>query len=105
MLLIVLILWTVAIFINIQMAKAYGYNTVLCVIMGIFFTVISTLFIWLLGMSKTGIANPFTYNAGQTLSNGGTPHESRLKRLKGLLDDGTITQAEFDAKKKQLLGV
>lgn len=28
-----------------------------------------------------------------------------LRKLKGLLDDGILTQAEFDAKKKQLLGL
>ena len=28
-----------------------------------------------------------------------------LKKYKALLDSGTITQAEFDAKKKQLLGL
>ena len=28
-----------------------------------------------------------------------------LKKYKELLDDGVITQAEFDAKKKQLLGL
>lgn len=28
-----------------------------------------------------------------------------LKKFKGLLDDGTITQAEFDLKKKQILGL
>ncbi|MBQ6274843.1 MAG: SHOCT domain-containing protein [Oscillospiraceae bacterium] len=27
-----------------------------------------------------------------------------LRRFKGLLDDGVITQQEFEAKKKQLLG-
>ena len=27
-----------------------------------------------------------------------------LRRFKGLLDDGIITQEEFEAKKKQLLG-
>ncbi|WEV37565.1 PH domain-containing protein [Lactobacillus sp. ESL0677] len=30
---------------------------------------------------------------------------SKLRELKGLLDDGIITQAEFDAKKKQLLNL
>ena len=29
----------------------------------------------------------------------------QIRKLKGLLDDGIITQAEFDAKKKQLLGI
>ena len=29
--------------------------------------------------------------------------ESRLKRLKALLDDGTITKSEFEEKKKQIL--
>ncbi len=28
-----------------------------------------------------------------------------IRGLKGLLDDGILTQAEFDAKKKQLLGI
>lgn len=30
---------------------------------------------------------------------------SQLKELKGLLDSGIITQEEFDAKKKQILGI
>ena len=30
---------------------------------------------------------------------------NELKKYKALLDSGTITQAEFDAKKKQLLGL
>lgn len=30
---------------------------------------------------------------------------SQLRELKGLLDDGIITQDEFDAKKKQILGI
>ena len=29
----------------------------------------------------------------------------QIRKLKGLLDDGIITQDEFDAKKKQLLGI
>ena len=36
---------------------------------------------------------------------GGEPDVSEiLRRFKGLLDDGIITQEEFEAKKKQLLG-
>ena len=31
--------------------------------------------------------------------------ESQLRSLKGLLDDGIISQEEFDAKKRQLLGL
>jgi hypothetical protein len=30
---------------------------------------------------------------------------AELRKLKGLLDDGVITQEDFDAKKKQLLGL
>jgi predicted Zn-dependent peptidase len=30
---------------------------------------------------------------------------TQLKELKGLLDSGIITQEEFDAKKKQILGI
>lgn len=30
---------------------------------------------------------------------------SQLKQYKQLLDDGVITQADFDAKKKQLMGL
>ncbi len=29
----------------------------------------------------------------------------QIRKLKGLLDDGIITQEEFDAKKKQILGI
>ena len=31
--------------------------------------------------------------------------ESQLRALKSLLDDGILTQEEFDAKKKQVLGL
>ena len=30
---------------------------------------------------------------------------SEIRQLKGLLDEGLITEAEFEAKKKQLLGI
>lgn len=30
---------------------------------------------------------------------------TQLQELKGLLDSGVITQAEFDSKKKQILGI
>jgi hypothetical protein len=33
------------------------------------------------------------------------PPADELKKFKGLLDMGIITQEEFDAKKKQLLGL
>lgn len=50
-------------------------------------------------------------SSGKTASSNGvnlmTPAESqidRLTKLKGLLDNGVISQEEFDAKKKQILG-
>lgn len=33
------------------------------------------------------------------------PVADEIRNLKGLLDDGILTQEEFDAKKKQLLGI
>ena len=39
-------------------------------------------------------------NAASTVSSA-----DELRKFKGLLDDGIISQEEFDAKKKQLLGL
>lgn len=45
-------------------------------------------------------------NAMNPASNGtGISPADELKKFKGLLDEGVISQAEFDAKKKQLLGL
>ncbi|WP_125589683.1 SHOCT domain-containing protein [Companilactobacillus jidongensis] len=46
------------------------------------------------------------YNNSQNTANVTTDASlEELDKLKKLLDDGTITQEEFDAKKKQLLGL
>lgn len=43
--------------------------------------------------------------SGQAEQTSSNDMEEKLRSLKGLLDDGIITQDEFDAKKKQLLGI
>ena len=43
----------------------------------------------------------------QSISNSDNPSKSKieqLRELKGLLDDGILTQEEFDAEKKRILG-
>ncbi|WP_408610791.1 SHOCT domain-containing protein [Levilactobacillus tujiorum] len=40
-----------------------------------------------------------------TTASGSTSVTDEIRKFKGLLDDGIITQEEFDAKKKQLLGI
>ena len=40
-----------------------------------------------------------------TQSNNSTSNADELKKYKELFDGGVITQEEFDAKKKQLLGL
>ena len=108
-----LIVFTIiAVIINVQMAKTYDYNVILCGIMGVPFGLFSTLVIWVLGMAKGGNPNPFAYAALNTgeytpgvslAKKNKLDFESRLKRLKALLDDGTITKSEFEEKKKQIL--
>lgn len=56
------------------------------------------------------LANPQQATANATPTTVGAKIEStgeaeQLKRLKELLDTGVLTQAEFDAKKKQILGL
>ncbi len=52
------------------------------------------------------LANPqqATGHATQSIA-GSTAEAAQLKRLKELLDAGVLTQEEFDAKKKQILGL
>ena len=58
------------------------------------------------GASTSGVAEPaVTLVSGEVVATG-TVVESpaaRLHNLKGLLDAGAITQAEYDAKKDELL--
>lgn len=52
------------------------------------------------------LANPQQNSAQPTQSASATGSEAeQLKRLKDLLDSGVLTQEEFDAKKKQILGL
>jgi hypothetical protein len=52
------------------------------------------------------LANPQQNSAQPTQSASATGTEAeQLKRLKDLLDSGVLTQEEFDAKKKQILGL
>ena len=48
--------------------------------------------------------NPQIYS-NPTASNDAIGGADKLKMYKELLDSGTITQEEFDAKKKQILGL
>ena len=41
----------------------------------------------------------------QTTAPAGADPADQIRKLKSLLDDGILTQAEFDAKKKQILGI
>ena len=52
------------------------------------------------------LANPQQSSAQPTQSASANGNEAeQLKRLKDLLDSGVLTQEEFDAKKKQILGL
>ena len=47
-----------------------------------------------------------TNHAPNSQASASTPSEaSQIKEFKSLLDDGIISQEEFDQKKKQLLGI
>ena len=77
---------------------------------------------WVLNVGKNSIGFPHGYayiNAGQAMQRQFAEYQRRvsqppieqvssadeLLKFKNLLDIGAITQAEFDAKKKQLLGL
>lgn len=49
--------------------------------------------------------NNYNIQPQVTTAPGSTSPTSALRELKSLVDDGVITQEEFDAKKKQLLGL
>ena len=51
------------------------------------------------------IASRSNSNQGQTIINQAASAADEIKKFKELLDLGVITQEEFDAKKKQLLGL
>jgi predicted Zn-dependent peptidase len=58
------------------------------------------------GQSKTGIPQYTKTNINtKTTSTTASENISTIREYKKLLDDGIITQEEFDAKKKQLLGL
>ncbi|HEV7517868.1 MAG TPA: SHOCT domain-containing protein, partial [Thermoanaerobaculia bacterium] len=48
---------------------------------------------------RTGVTRPAAYAAPAAAPTGA----ERLRQLKALLDDGLISQAEFEVKRKQLL--
>ena len=54
---------------------------------------------------EKAIASRAASNQGQTIINQAASSADELKKFKELLDMGIITQEEFDAKKKQLLGL
>ena len=58
-------------------------------------------------ISSDGIVSPFEYSQGVTggISSHLNTEYGTLEEFKELLDMGIITQEEFDAKKKQLLGL
>lgn len=47
----------------------------------------------------------FWNNNQQPIANNTSSNADEIRKFKGLLDDGIISQEEFDAKKKQLLGL
>lgn len=63
------------------------------------------------GMSQpaTASANPFIQTNSQPASQSQTTTQedpyAKLSELKKLLDNGVITEADFDAAKKKLLGI
>lgn len=60
---------------------------------------------YLLANPQQGSAQTAGANATATASAAGGTEAEQLKRLKDLLDSGVLTQKEFDAKKKQILGL
>ena len=92
-----------------KMANAKGIQSdisTLCLILAIFVGIVPPI----LMQDKinaiataSGSAQPIHQASAQPTVNNGAPEE--LKKYKELLDDGIITQEEFDAKKKQLLGL
>lgn len=82
-----------------------------CFFNGIFAATSSgTVKFWFLTNQKEvyqALSNLLKERQGHTIvaSNNQTTNADELKKYKELLDDGVISQEEFDAKKKQLLGV
>lgn len=54
---------------------------------------------------KYAIEQQETASTHVTVDNSGDNSVNNLRNLKQLLDDGVITQEDFDAKKKQILGI
>lgn len=57
------------------------------------------------GKGLDGIKEVFFHEEKKTTVESGESDAQQLRELKSLLDDGIITKAEFDAKKKKLLGI
>ena len=49
--------------------------------------------------------NDATQNQAAPQDDATTDPAAEIKKYKGMMDDGLITQEEFDAKKKQILGI
>lgn len=59
----------------------------------------------IMGALSTELSNYSQINMNQTQAPATVDTEKELRGIKSLLDDGIITQEEFDAKKKQILGI
>ena len=84
-------------------SKAKGLNhsdmATLCLILGIFIPIVACI------LMQDKINTICTSKATNTVSQEQPQTTEELKKYKELLDSGIITQDEFDAKKKQLLGL
>lgn len=82
--------------------KSKGLNgsdmATLCLILGIFIPIVACI------LMQDKINTICTNKATNTVSQEQSKTTDELKKYKELLDSGVITQEEFDAKKKQLLG-
>lgn len=93
-----------------KMAMAKGLQSdlsTLCLILAIFVPIIPPILMQdkLNAIATTKNANVTPVQNSQVANNVTTGTAEELKKYKELLDQGVITQEEFDAKKKQLLGL
>ena len=93
-----------------KMAMAKGLQSdlsTLCLILAIFVPIIPPILMQdkLNAIATTKNANVTPVQNSQVANNVTTGTAEELKKFKELLDQGVITQEEFDAKKKQLLGL
>ncbi len=94
-------------FIPANIAKKKGYSFGLWWFYGFMLFIVAVIHVNLIKDKTTQPipVNAVTPNSYYSPSNSGQSVADELKKYKELLDSGTITQEEFDAKKKQLLGL